>query len=110
MGSVGRTPAEYHPGMGTGVHTLQSCSIYSYSRVLGYGHCLEDMFVPHVLGFLPSPYIGECVVSRGCSRLEERGSIYLVDLVAVIEVRGEEVLASTLDRSRRWRRVSWVTR
>jgi hypothetical protein len=49
------------------------------------------------------------MVSRGCSRLEERGSIYLVDLVAVIEVRGEEVLAPTLDRSRLWRRVPWVT-
>jgi hypothetical protein len=48
------------------------------------------------------------VVSRGCSRLEERGSIYLVDLVAIIEVRGEEVLAPTLDRSRLWRRVPWV--
>jgi hypothetical protein len=50
------------------------------------------------------PLIGECVVSRGCSRLEERGSIYLVDPVAIIEVRGEEVLASTLDGSRVWRR------
>jgi hypothetical protein len=48
------------------------------------------------------PPIGECVVSRGYSRLEERGSIYLVDPVVIIEVRGEEVLASTLDRSRRW--------
>jgi hypothetical protein len=38
MGSVGRTPAECHSGLGSGVHTLQSCSIYSYSRVLGYGH------------------------------------------------------------------------
>jgi hypothetical protein len=35
MGSVGRTPAGCHSGMGTGVHTLQSCSIHSYSRVLG---------------------------------------------------------------------------
>jgi hypothetical protein len=52
------------------------------------------------------PPIGECVVSRGCNGLEERGSIYLVDPVAIIEVRGEEVLASTLDRSRWWRRVS----
>ena len=104
MGSVGRTPAGYHSGMGTGVHALQSCSIYSYSRVLGYGHCLEDMFVPHVLGFLPPP-IGESVVSRGYSRLEERGSIYLVDPDVIIEVRGEEVLAPTLDRSRWWRRV-----
>jgi hypothetical protein len=49
-------------------------------------------------------------VSRGCSRLEERGSIYLVDPVATIEVRGEEVLAPPLDRSRLWRRVPWVTR
>jgi hypothetical protein len=56
------------------------------------------------------PPIGERVVSRGCSRLEERGSIYLVDPVAIIQVRGEEVLASTLDRSRWWRRVSWMTR
>jgi hypothetical protein len=109
MGSVGRTLVERHSGMGTGVHTLQSCSIYSYSRVLGHGHSLDDMFVPHVLGFLPPP-IGECVVSRGCSRLEERGSIYLVDLIAMIEVRREEVLAPTLDRSRLWRRVPWVTR
>jgi hypothetical protein len=106
MGSVGRTPAGCHSGMGTGVHTLQSCSIYSYSRVLGQGRA--QWFVgSHVLGFLPSPYrwvCGECVVSRGCSRLEERGSIYLVDSVAIIEVRGEEVLASTLDGSRVWRR------
>jgi hypothetical protein len=49
-------------------------------------------------------------VSRGCSQLEERGSIYLVDPVAIIEVRGEEVLAWTLDRSRWRRRVPWVTR
>jgi hypothetical protein len=49
------------------------------------------------------PPIDECMVSRGCSRLEERGSIYLVDPIAIIEVRGEEVLASTLDRSRLWR-------
>jgi hypothetical protein len=56
------------------------------------------------------PPIGECVASCGCSQLEERGSIYLIDPVAIIEVRGEEVLASTLDRSRLWRRVPWVTR
>jgi hypothetical protein len=103
MGLVGRTPAWCHSGLGTGVHTMQSCSVYSYSRVLGHGQCLEDMFVPHVLGFLPSP-IDECVVSRGCSRLEERGSIYLVDPIAIIEVRGERVLGSTLDGSRLWRR------
>jgi hypothetical protein len=50
------------------------------------------------------PPIDECMVSHGCSRLEERGSTYLVDPIAIIEVRGEEVLASTLDRSRLWRR------
>jgi hypothetical protein len=45
MGSVDRTPAGYHSGMGTGVHTLHSRSIYSHSRVLGHGHCLEDIRV-----------------------------------------------------------------
>jgi hypothetical protein len=50
------------------------------------------------------PLIGECMVSRGCSWLEERGSIYLVDPIAIIEVRGEEVLASTLAGSRLTRR------
>jgi hypothetical protein len=50
------------------------------------------------------PLIGECVVSRGCSRLEGRGSIYLIDPIAIIEVRGEEVLASTLDQSMLLRR------
>jgi hypothetical protein len=49
MSSGGRPPARCHSGMVTGVHTLQSCSIYSYSRVLGHGQCLEDMFVPRVL-------------------------------------------------------------
>jgi riboflavin biosynthesis pyrimidine reductase len=44
------------------------------------------------------------MVSRGYSWLEERGSIYLVDPIAIIEVWGEEVLASTLDMSRLWRR------
>jgi hypothetical protein len=61
------------------------------------------MFVPHVLIFLPPPVV-QSVVSRGCSRLEESGSLYLVDLIAIIEVRGEEVLASTLDGDRMWRR------
>jgi hypothetical protein len=61
------------------------------------------MFVPHVLGFLPPPVV-ESVVSHGCSRLEESVSLYLVDPIAIIEVRGEEVLASTLDRDRMWRR------
>jgi hypothetical protein len=56
MGSIGRTPAGCHSELGTGVHTLQSCLTYSYSCVLSHGQCLEDMFVPHVLGFLPCPY------------------------------------------------------
>jgi hypothetical protein len=60
------------------------------------------MFVPHVLGFLPPPVVGS-VVSRGCSRLEEGVSLYLVDPIAIIEVRGEEVLSSTLDGDRMWR-------
>jgi hypothetical protein len=38
MGSVGRTPAGCHYGLGSGVYTLESCSICSYSRVLGYVH------------------------------------------------------------------------
>jgi hypothetical protein len=50
------------------------------------------------------PPVGESVVSRGCSRLEESGSLFLVDPIAIIEVRGEEVLASTLDGDRMWRR------
>jgi hypothetical protein len=50
IGSVGRTPVECHPGLGSGVHTLQSCSIYSYSRVLVYGH-VPDSFVLMFLDF-----------------------------------------------------------
>jgi hypothetical protein len=37
MGSVGRTSDGCHSGLDTGVHTLQSCSIYSYSCVLSHG-------------------------------------------------------------------------
>jgi hypothetical protein len=46
------------------------------------------------------PPLDECMVTRGCSRLEESGFLYLIDLIAIIVVRGEEVLASTLDGSR----------
>jgi hypothetical protein len=53
------------------------------------------------LGFLPPP-VAESVVSRGSSRLEESGS--LVDSIAIVEVRGEEVLTSTLDGDKMWRR------
>jgi hypothetical protein len=52
--------------------------------------------------FLPPPVV-QSVVSCGCSRLEKSGSLYLVDPIAIIEVRGEEVLASTLDGYRLWR-------
>jgi hypothetical protein len=85
MGFVSRTPVGCHPGLGSGVHTLQSRSIYSYSRVLGYGH-VPDSFVLMFWDFYLPP-IDECMVSRGCSRLEERGSIYLVDPIAIIEVQ-----------------------
>jgi hypothetical protein len=44
-------------------------------------------------------------VTRGCSRGEESCSLYLADPIAIIEVRGEEVLALTLDGDRLWRRV-----
>jgi hypothetical protein len=58
-------------------------------------------------GISTSP-CSESVVSRGCSWLEESGSLYLVDPIAIIEVRGEEVLASTLDGDRFWRQVPGV--
>jgi hypothetical protein len=35
------------------------------------------------------PPIDESVVSCGCIRGEESGSLYLVDPIAIIEVRGE---------------------
>jgi hypothetical protein len=44
------------------------------------------------------------VVSCGCDRGEESCSLYLADPIAVIEVREEEVLASTLDGDMMWRR------
>jgi hypothetical protein len=51
------------------------------------------------------PMYFESVVSRGCSQGEESCSLYLADLIAIIEVRGEEVLASTLDGDRLWK---WI--
>jgi hypothetical protein len=56
MGSVGRTPAGCHFRLGTGVHTLQSCSIYSYSRVLGPG-CPGDCWFS-CFGISTFPYNG----------------------------------------------------
>jgi hypothetical protein len=70
MGSVGSTPTGCHFGLGTGVHTLQSRSIYSYSRILDHGRAWW-IVGSNVLGFLPPP-IDESMVSRGCSQLKER--------------------------------------
>jgi hypothetical protein len=77
-----------------------------YGHVLSHGRS-QWIFGSHVLGFLPPP-IGESVVSRGCSRGEESCSLYLTDPIAIIEVREEEVLASTQDGDRLWRRVPGV--
>jgi hypothetical protein len=44
-----------------------------------------DSFVLMFWNFYLTP-IGECMVSCGCSWLEERGSIYLVDPIVTIEV------------------------
>jgi hypothetical protein len=52
MGSVGRPPAGLHSELGIGVHALRSCSICSYSRVLGHGRA-QWIVGSHVLGFLP---------------------------------------------------------
>jgi hypothetical protein len=48
------------------------------------------------------------VVIHGCSWGEESCSLYLADPIAIIEVRGEEVLTSTLDGDRLWSRVPGV--
>jgi hypothetical protein len=56
----------------------------------------------------PLPKVRKGLDGYSCSRLEESGSLYLVDPIAIIEVRGEEVLASTLDGSRLWRLVPRV--
>jgi hypothetical protein len=74
MGSVGRTPTGCHAKLGTGVHTLQTCLIYMYSRVLHHGRA-QWIVGSHVLGFLPSPVV-ECVVSLSCSQGEESSSLY----------------------------------
>jgi hypothetical protein len=63
-----------------------------------------DSFVLMFWDFYLPPVV-ESVVSRGCSRGEESCSLYLANPIAIIEVRGEEVLASTLDGDRLWIRV-----
>jgi hypothetical protein len=50
------------------------------------------------------PLIDESVVRHACSRGEENGSLYFADPIAIIELRGDEVLTSTLDGGRMWRR------
>jgi hypothetical protein len=45
------------------------------------------------------------VLSRGCSWGEDNCSLYVADSIAIIDARGEEVLASTLDGDGFWR---WV--
>jgi hypothetical protein len=45
VGLVGSLPTGLHPELGTGVHALQSCSIYSYSRILSHGHAPLDSSV-----------------------------------------------------------------
>jgi hypothetical protein len=54
-------------------------------------------------GISTFPPIVESVVSRGCGRGEESGSLYFADPIAIIEERGEKVLASTLYGGRMWR-------
>jgi hypothetical protein len=86
------------------VYTLSR--VFTYSRILGHGHALDSSVLMFWDFYLPLLYMS--VVSRGCSRGEESCSLYLVDPVAIIEVRGEEVLASTLDGDRMWRQVPGV--
>jgi hypothetical protein len=59
MGSVGRPPAGFHSELGTGVHALQSCLIYTYSRVLGHGQTLKTCLFLMFWDFYPPPS-GEC--------------------------------------------------
>jgi hypothetical protein len=40
VGLVRSLPTGRHPELGIGVHALQSCSIYTYSRVLGHAQTL----------------------------------------------------------------------
>jgi hypothetical protein len=103
---VGSLPTRRHLELGTSVHALQSFDLYVQSRPRSWTNH-EDMFVPHVSRFL-RPTVVESVVSCGCSRLEESGSLYLVDPIAIIEVRGEEVLTSSVYRGKLWRRVPGV--
>jgi hypothetical protein len=63
----------------------------------------SDSFVLMFWDFYLSP-IDKSVVSCGCSWGEESGSLYLADSIAITEVRGEEVIAPTLDGGRLWRR------
>jgi hypothetical protein len=98
VGLINLLPIMLHPELGTGVHALQSFDLYVQSCPRSWTN-LEDMFVPHIFGFLPPP-VDESVLSHGYSRGEESCSVYLADPIAIIEVQGEKVLASILDGDR----------
>jgi hypothetical protein len=83
------------------VYTLYRVVLFIAISVSSDMDMSPDSFVLMFWDFYLPPIV-ECMVSRGCRRLDERGSIYLIDPIAIIEVRGEEVLASTQDGSRLW--------
>jgi hypothetical protein len=83
------------------VYTLYRVVLFVAISVSSDMDMSSDSFVLMFWDFYLPPIV-ECMVSRGCRRLDERGSIYLIDPIAIIEVRGEEVLASTQDGSRLW--------
>jgi hypothetical protein len=80
MGSMCRTLTGCHSELGTSVHALQSCSIYSYSRILGHGKTLKTCSFLMFWEFYLPPIV-EHVVRRGCSRGEESVSLYLTDRI-----------------------------
>jgi hypothetical protein len=84
IGSVSRTPPGAIPGW-VQVYTL--CRVIQSIAIAAS----SDMDMSHEGFFLMFwdfyfPPIDECMVSRDCSRLEERGSIYFIDPIAIIEV------------------------
>jgi hypothetical protein len=56
MGSVSRTSAGCYSELDTGLHAVQSFSIYIYSHILGHGQA-QWIVDYHVLGFLPPPVV-----------------------------------------------------
>jgi hypothetical protein len=100
MGSVGHTLTGCRSGLGTSIRTLQSCLIYSYICVLSHGRA-QWIVGSHFWDFYLPP-IDESVLSRGCSRGEESGSLYHADPIGIIDGRGKEVLAPTLLETGPW--------